>query len=682
MSRRSLEHIELCYPKEEQKSSYAHEGYGAGAAPYLRGPYASMYINRPWTIRQYAGFSTAKESNEFYKNNSKEGQTGLSVAFDLPTHRGYDSDNEACAADVGKAGVAIDTIEDMELLFKDIDLEKSSVSMTMNGAVLPIMAFYICCAERQGANLKSLRGTIQNDILKEFMVRNTYIYPEEASMKIVGDIISYCSKYLPKFNPISISGYHMLEAGAPPDMELSYTLADGLAYVKTALKMGLKIDDFAPRLSFFFGIGMDHFTEIAKLRAARVLWAELISKFNPKNSKSLLLRTHCQTSGWSLIAQNPYNNISRTTIEAAAAAFGGTQSLHTNALDEAMTLPTPKTAKIARDTQLHLQLETKITKTVDPWAGSRLVEKLTDELIQKARKQIRAIQKAGGMTAYISSGSPKKNIATVAIQKQGAIDTGKDLIIGLNAYTTSKDPSLDILKVDHQRVRKEQINRIQSLKESRNSTLVTQRLDQLTDAASSHTGNLLELSIEAARAGATLGEISAALEQVYHRYTAKASPIKGIYLNEINKSQERKIFEQELKLFEKKQGRPVRILMSKMGQDGHDRGYQVVASALEDLGFEVTMTPLFQLPNQLAKKAVELGVDVLSISSLTAGHGSLIPKLKAELINHNFKGKLLLGGIIPKSEFQPLKENGVDLIFGPGTNILKAAVELLTEINR
>jgi len=682
MSRRSLEHIELCYPKEEQKSSYAHEGYGAGAAPYLRGPYASMYINRPWTIRQYAGFSTAKESNEFYKNNSKEGQTGLSVAFDLPTHRGYDSDNEACAADVGKAGVAIDTIEDMELLFKDIDLEKSSVSMTMNGAVLPIMAFYICCAERQGANLKSLRGTIQNDILKEFMVRNTYIYPEEASMKIVGDIISYCSKYLPKFNPISISGYHMLEAGAPPDMELSYTLADGLAYVKTALKMGLKIDDFAPRLSFFFGIGMDHFTEIAKLRAARVLWAELISEFNPKNSKSLLLRTHCQTSGWSLIAQNPYNNISRTTIEAAAAAFGGTQSLHTNALDEAMTLPTPKTAKIARDTQLHLQLETKITKTVDPWAGSRLVEKLTDELIQKARKQIRAIQKAGGMTAYISSGSPKKNIATVAIQKQGAIDTGKDLIIGLNAYTTSKDPSLDILKVDHQRVRKEQIIRIQSLKESRNSTLVTQRLDQLTDAASSHTGNLLELSIEAARAGATLGEISAALEQVYHRYTAKASPIKGIYLNEINKSQERKIFEQELKLFEKKQGRPVRILMSKMGQDGHDRGYQVVASALEDLGFEVTMTPLFQLPNQLAKKAVELGVDVLSISSLTAGHGSLIPKLKAELINHNFKGKLLLGGIIPKSEFQPLKENGVDLIFGSGTNILKAAVELLTEINR
>jgi len=682
MSRRSLEHIELCYPKEEQKSSYAHEGYGAGAAPYLRGPYASMYINRPWTIRQYAGFSTAKESNEFYKNNSKEGQTGLSVAFDLPTHRGYDSDNEACAADVGKAGVAIDTIEDMELLFKDIDLEKSSVSMTMNGAVLPIMAFYICCAERQGANLKSLRGTIQNDILKEFMVRNTYIYPEEASMKIVGDIISYCSKYLPKFNPISISGYHMLEAGAPPDMELSYTLADGLAYVKTALKMGLKIDDFAPRLSFFFGIGMDHFTEIAKLRAARVLWAELISEFNPKNSKSLLLRTHCQTSGWSLIAQNPYNNISRTTIEAAAAAFGGTQSLHTNALDEAMTLPTPKTAKIARDTQLHLQLETKITKTVDPWAGSRLVEKLTGELIQKARKQIRAIQKAGGMTAYISSGSPKKNIATVAIQKQGAIDTGKDLIIGLNAYTTSKDPSLDILKVDHQRVRKEQIIRIQSLKESRNSTLVTQRLDQLTDAASSHTGNLLELSIEAARAGATLGEISAALEQVYHRYTAKASPIKGIYLNEINKSQERKIFEQELKLFEKKQGRPVRILMSKMGQDGHDRGYQVVASALEDLGFEVTMTPLFQLPNQLAKKAVELGVDVLSISSLTAGHGSLIPKLKAELINHNFKGKLLLGGIIPKSEFQPLKENGVDLIFGSGTNILKAAVELLTEINR
>ena len=682
MSRRSLEHIELCYPKEEQKSSYAHEGYGAGAAPYLRGPYASMYINRPWTIRQYAGFSTAKESNEFYKNNSKEGQTGLSVAFDLPTHRGYDSDDEACAADVGKAGVAIDTIEDMELLFKDIDLEKSSVSMTMNGAVLPIMAFYICCAERQGANLKSLRGTIQNDILKEFMVRNTYIYPEEASMKIVGDIISYCSKYLPKFNPISISGYHMLEAGAPPDMELSYTLADGLAYVKTALKMGLKIDDFAPRLSFFFGIGMDHFTEIAKLRAARVLWAELISEFNPKNSKSLLLRTHCQTSGWSLIAQNPYNNISRTTIEAAAAAFGGTQSLHTNALDEAMTLPTPKTAKIARDTQLHLQLETKITKTVDPWAGSRLVEKLTDELIQKARKQIRAIQKAGGMTAYISSGSPKKNIATVAIQKQGAIDTGKDLIIGLNAYTTSKDPSLDILKVDHQRVRKEQIIRIQSLKESRNSTLVTQRLDQLTDAASSHTGNLLELSIEAARAGATLGEISAALEQVYHRYTAKASPIKGIYLNEINKSQERKIFEQELKLFEKKQGRPVRILMSKMGQDGHDRGYQVVASALEDLGFEVTMTPLFQLPNQLAKKAVELGVDVLSISSLTAGHGSLIPKLKAELINHNFKGKLLLGGIIPKSEFQPLKENGVDLIFGSGTNILKAAVELLTEINR
>ena len=677
MSRKSLQHIELSYPKSKTTKSFEHQGYGAGSPPYLRGPYASMYLKKPWTIRQYAGFSTAAESNEFYKNNLKGGQTGLSVAFDLPTHRGYDSDEETIYADVGKSGVAIDTVEDMQALFKDIPLEDISVSMTMNGAVLPIMAFYICCAQKQGVELSELRGTLQNDILKEFMVRNTYIYPEEASMKIVSDIITYCSEHLPKFNPISISGYHMLEAGAPADIELAYTLADGLEYVKTALATGMNIDDFAPRLSFFFGIGMDHFTEIAKLRAARVLWADLISQFKPKNPKSLMLRTHCQTSGWSLTAQNPYNNIARTSFEAAAAVFGGTQSLHTNALDEAMTLPTPKTAKIARDTQLHFQLETKITKTVDPWAGSDVVEQLTDELIKKAAKQIKAIQKSGGMTKFISTGSPKQQIAKAAIEKQANIDSKKDLVIGLNSYTKSNDKSVDILNVDHQKVRASQIIRNQNSKKNRSESAVKKSLNDLYLAAKNNSENLLDLSVKAALKGATLGEISSALEQVYGRYSAVASPIKGIYLKGIKDTIEYKNLSKKVTSFKKQKGRLPRILMSKMGQDGHDRGYQAVASALEDLGFEIHMTPLFQLPLEVSEKAISLEVDAVSMTSLTAGHSSLIPELKKELKAKNFQGLLLLGGIIPKSEFKQLQKEGVDLIFGPGTNILEAAAKIL-----
>ncbi len=680
MSRRSLQHIEPIYPKSSEKKGYEHQGYGAGAPPYLRGPYASMYLKKPWTIRQYAGFSTAEESNEFYKNNLKGGQTGLSVAFDLPTHRGYDSDFKNIYADVGKSGVAIDSIEDMEMLFDGISLRDISVSMTMNGAVLPIMAFYICCALNQGVPLNELRGTLQNDILKEFMVRNTYIYPEKASMKIVSDIIAYCSEHLPKFNPISISGYHMLEAGAPAEIELAYTLADGLEYVKTALDAGMKIDDFAPRLSFFFGIGMDHFTEIAKLRAARVLWAQLMSEFKPENPKSLMLRTHCQTSGWSLTAQNPLNNICRTALEAAAAAFGGTQSLHTNALDEAMTLPTPQTAKIARDTQLHLQLETKITKTVDPFGGSYVVEQLTDELIYKASKHIQSIVKSGGMTKYIATGAPKEHIAKAAIEKQAQIDSGKSLIIGLNSFTTDTDDTIKILKVDQEKVRRQQLERIRERKASRSTKLVDQALEQLYLGAKNNTDNLLKLSIIAAQKGATLGEISNALERVYGRYSAKVNPIKGVYLAGVKDSEDYLEVKAQLKDYISKKGRAPRVLMSKMGQDGHDRGYGAVASALEDLGFEIHMTPLFQLPEEVAKKAVELNVDAVSMTSLTAGHSSLIPELKSSLKKQNSQALVILGGIIPKNEFTELHKKGVDLIFGPGTNILKAAALILKQL--
>lgn len=680
MSRRSLQHIEPKYPKSSAKKGYEHQGYGAGAPPYLRGPYASMYLKKPWTIRQYAGFSTAEESNEFYKNNLRGGQTGLSVAFDLPTHRGYDSDFKNIYADVGKSGVAIDSIEDMELLFDGISLRDISVSMTMNGAVLPIMAFYICCALNQGVPLNELRGTLQNDILKEFMVRNTYIYPEKASMKIVSDIIAYCSEHLPKFNPISISGYHMLEAGAPAEVELAYTLADGLEYVKTALDAGMKIDDFAPRLSFFFGIGMDHFTEIAKLRAARVLWAQLMSEFKPENPKSLMLRTHCQTSGWSLTAQNPLNNICRTALEATAAAFGGTQSLHTNALDEAMTLPTPQTAKIARDTQLHLQLETKITKTVDPFGGSYVVEQLTDELIHKASKLIKSIVNSGGMTQFIATGAPKEHIAKAAIEKQAQIDSGKSLIIGLNSFTTDTDDTIKILKVDQEKVRRQQLERIGERKASRSTKLVDQALEQLYLGAKNNSDNLLKLSIIAAQKGATLGEISDALERVYGRYSAKASPIKGVYLVGVKDSKDYLEVKAQLKDYISKKGRAPRVLMSKMGQDGHDRGYGAVASALQDLGFEIHMTPLFQLPEEVAKKAVELDVDAVSMTSLTAGHSSLIPELKSSLKKQNSQALVILGGIIPKNEFTELHKKGVDLIFGPGTNILKAAALILKQL--
>ncbi len=655
-----------------------HLNFAAGIAPYLRGPYSTMYVRRPWTIRQYAGFSTAEESNAFYRRNLAGGQKGLSVAFDLPTHRGYDSDHERVVGDVGKAGVAIDSVEDMKILFDQIPLDKMSVSMTMNGAVLPIMAFYIVAAEEQGVDLSLLSGTIQNDILKEFMVRNTYIYPPTPSMRIISDIFEYTSAKMPKFNSISISGYHMQEAGATCDIELAYTLADGLEYIRKGLEAGMDIDSFAPRLSFFWAIGMNHFMEIAKMRAARMLWAKLVKQFNPKSEKSLALRTHCQTSGWSLTEQDPFNNVARTCIEAAAAAFGGTQSLHTNALDEAIALPTDFSARIARNTQLYLQLETNITKTVDPWAGSYYVESLTHEIAQKAWKLIVEVEELGGMTKAIEAGIPKLRIEEAAANKQARIDSETDIIVGNNKYRLEKEDPLVTLEVDNQTVRLQQLERLKQIKESRDQEKVTAALKALTHAAKNKDGNLLELAVSAARDRATLGEISDALEEVYGRYKAKIQTFSGVYSKQM-KDNVSFIKARELAdKFAEQDGRRPRIMIAKMGQDGHDRGAKVVATGYADLGFDVDIGPLFQTPAEAAKQAMENDVHILGVSSLAAGHKTLVPQVIEELKKHGREDiMVIVGGVIPSQDYQFLFDAGAVAVFGPGTKISEAAIQLL-----
>jgi methylmalonyl-CoA mutase len=670
----------------ELKSSYSekdienleHLDFGAGFAPNLRGPYATMYVRRPWTIRQYAGFSTAEESNAFYRRNLAAGQKGLSIAFDLPTHRGYDSDHDRVVGDVGKAGVAIDSVEDMKVLFDQIPLGEMSVSMTMNGAVLPIMAFYIVAAEEQGVQPEQLSGTIQNDILKEFMVRNTYIYPPTPSMKIIADIFEFTSKKMPKFNSISISGYHMQEAGATADIELAYTLADGLEYIRTGLATGMKIDDFAPRLSFFWAIGMNHFMEIAKMRAGRMIWAKLVKQFNPKDDKSLALRTHCQTSGWSLTMQDPFNNVARTTIEGLAAALGGTQSLHTNALDEAIALPTDFSARIARNTQIYLQEETKICKTVDPWAGSFYVESLTNEIAQNAWKLIEEVEELGGMTKAIESGIPKLRIEEAAARKQARIDSSQDIIVGVNKYRLEKEDPLQILDVDNQMVRRQQIEQLERIKATRDTEKVQLSLKKLTLCAQTGEGNLLELAVEAARNRATLGEISDALETVFGRYKAQIKSFSGVYSKEIKDD---KSFEKAKQLadeFALKEGRRPRIMIAKMGQDGHDRGAKVVATGYADLGFDVDIGPLFQTPAEAAKQAVENDVHILGVSSLAAGHKTLVPQVIAELKKHGREDiMVIVGGVIPAQDYQFLFDAGAVAVFGPGTKISEAAISIL-----
>ena len=652
--------------------------FGAGIEPFLRGPYSSMYVTRPWTIRQYAGFSTAEESNMFYKRNIKSGQKGLSVAFDLPTHRGYNSDNKRVYGDVGKAGVAIDSVEDMKILFKGIPLDKMSVSMTMNGAVLPIMAFYIVAANEQGVKTSDLKGTIQNDILKEYMVRNTYIYPPRESMEIISNIFKYTSKEMPKFNSISISGYHMQEAGATNDLELAYTLANGLEYVRNGIDAGLKIDEFAPRLSFFWGIGMNHFMEIAKLRAARVIWAKLIKKFNPKLSKSMALRAHCQTSGWSLTRQDPFNNITRTAIEACSAVFGGTQSLHTNSLDEAIALPTDFSAKIARDTQLFLQNEIKITNTVDPWAGSYYLESITNELIKKSWEHIEEIENIGGMTKAIEKGIPKLRIEQAATKKQAKIDSKESIIVGVNKYELEEEDMIQYLEVDNNKVRNQQIERINKLKAKRNSEKVKKALDKLRNAAKNKNKNLLALAIDAAKERATLEEISESLEEIYGRYQSKIKTFTGVYKSNINNN---KLFNKAVKLankFANDEGRRPRILVAKIGQDGHDRGAKIVATGFADIGFDVDIGPLFQTPEEVAKQAVENDVHIVGISTLAGGHKSLVPKLFEELKKYGRNDILIiLGGVIPEQDYSFLLKNGVSAIFGPGSKISETALEIL-----
>ena len=655
-----------------------HLNFGAGFSPNLRGPYASMYVRRPWTIRQYAGFSTAEESNAFYRRNLAAGQKGLSVAFDLPTHRGYDSDHERVVGDVGKAGVSIDSVEDMKVLFDQIPLDEMSVSMTMNGAVLPIMAFYIVAAEEQGVSLEKLSGTIQNDILKEFMVRNTYIYPPTQSMQIIADIFEYTSKKMPKFNSISISGYHMQEAGATADIELAYTLADGLEYIRTGLSTGMKIDDFAPRLSFFWAIGMNHFMEIAKMRAGRMLWAKLVGEFNPKDEKSLVLRTHCQTSGWSLTEQDPFNNVARTTIEAMAAVFGGTQSLHTNALDEAIALPTEFSARIARNTQIFLQKETKITKTVDPWGGSFYVEKLTEQIAEKAWALIQEVEALGGMTKAIEAGIPKMRIEEAAARKQARIDSGKDIIVGVNAFKLEKEDPLHILDVDNEMVRKQQIEQLETIKKNRDNSKVQQSLQELTDCAKTKQGNLLEIAVEAARNRCTLGEISLALEQVFGRYKAQIKTFSGVYSKEIKDDKSFELARQKANDFAKSEGRRPRIMIAKMGQDGHDRGAKVVATGYADVGFDVDIGPLFQTPAEAAKQAVENDVHVLGVSSLAAGHKTLVPQVIEELKNLGRPDiMVVVGGVIPAQDYQFLFDAGAVAVFGPGTKISEAAIKMI-----
>jgi methylmalonyl-CoA mutase len=670
------------YYNLEDIKEVEHLDFIAGKPPFLRGPYSSMYAVRPWTIRQYAGFSTAQESNAFYKRNLAGGQKGLSVAFDLATHRGYDSDHKRVVGDVGKAGVAIDSIKDMDILFDQIPLDKMSVSMTMNGAVLPIMAFYIVAAQKQGVDLKDLSGTIQNDILKEFMVRNTYIYPPKYSMRIISDIFKYTSVNMPKFNSISISGYHMQEAGASADIELAYTLADGLEYIRTGLKSGMNIDDFAPRLSFFWGIGMNHFMEIAKMRAARMLWAKLVKQFNPKNPKSLALRTHCQTSGWSLTEQDPFNNISRTSVEAMAAVMGGTQSLHTNALDEAIALPTDFSAKIARDTQIHLQKNISLCNSVDPWGGSYYLEKLTHDIAQKAWNLIEEIEKLGGMAKAIETGIPKMKIEEAAAKKQARIDSKKDTIVAVNAYRLEKeDQDIDILEVDNSSVLKQQLKQLKELKENRDEFKVKESLNAITTACKNESGNLLELAIIAAQNHATLGEISDACEEVFGRYKAINKSISGVYKTEIENNP---LFMETKKLADKfslLEGRRPRIMIAKMGQDGHDRGAKVVATSFADLGFDVDMGPLFQTPMEAAKQAIENDVHILGISSLAAGHKTLVPKVIEELKKLGRADILVIaGGVIPQQDYDFLFQCGVSGIFGPGTVIAKAASDILEQL--
>ena len=655
-----------------------HLDFAAGIPPYLRGPYSTMYVRKPWTIRQYAGFSTAEESNAFYRRNLKAGQKGLSVAFDLATHRGYDSDHERVVGDVGKAGVAIDSVEDMKVLFDQIPLDKMSVSMPMNGAVLPIMAFYIVAAEEQGVNPEQLQGTIQNDILKEFMVRNTYIYPPSPSMRIISDIFEFTAKHMPKFNSISISGYHMQEAGATCDIELAYTLADGLEYLRTGIKAGMDVDKFAPRLSFFWGIGMNHFMEIAKMRAARMLWAKIVKQFNPKNQKSLSLRTHCQTSGWSLTEQDPFNNVARTTIEAAAAVFGGTQSLHTNALDEAIALPTDFSARIARNTQLYLQNETEITRTVDPWAGSFYVESLTHKLAEKAWEHIEEIEALGGMTKAIEKGIPKLRIEEAAARKQARIDSGKDLIVGVNKYQLAHEDDLITLEVDNDAVRASQLQRLQKLKTDRNAERVTKALTDLAQCAKTGTGNLLTLAVVAARERATLGEISKALEEAFGRHKAQIKSFSGVYSKEIKTDPTFAKAQELADRFAKLEGRRPRIMIAKMGQDGHDRGAKVVATGYADVGFDVDIGPLFQTPKEVAKQAVENDVHILGISSLVGGHKTLVPQVIQELKMLDREDiMVIVGGVVPRKDYQYLFEAGAVAVFGPGSKISEAAISLL-----
>jgi methylmalonyl-CoA mutase len=658
-----------------------HVYFGAGRPPFLRGPYATMYTTKPWTIRQYAGFSTAKDSNAFYRRNLAAGQRGLSVAFDLATHRGYDSDHPRVTGDVGKAGVAIDSVLDMKILFDQIPLDKMSVSMTMNGAVLPIMAFYIVAAEEQGVKPEQLSGTIQNDILKEFMVRNTYIYPPGPSMKIVADIFSYASRNMPKFNSISISGYHMHEAGAPAHIELAYTLADGLEYIRAGIKAGIAIDDFAPRLSFFWGIGMNFFMEVAKMRAARMLWSKIVQEFNPKNPKSMALRTHCQTSGWSLTEQDPYNNVTRTCIEAMAAVLGGTQSLHTNSLDEAIALPTDFSARIARNTQLYIEKETGITKVVDPFGGSYYVENLTAALAEKAWQLIQEVENLGGMTKAIEAGIPKMRIEQAAAEKQARIDSGRETIVGVNKYRVTDKPDFEILEVNNNTVRNEQIERLKKLRLERDQRAVTRALEALTLCARSGNGNLLEFAIDAARKRATLGEISTALEEVFGRYKATIKSISGVYSGEMKNEE---AFNEARKLsdrFAESEGRRPRILIAKMGQDGHDRGAKVIATSFADIGFDVDIGPLFQTPEEVAMQAAENDVHIIGASSLAGGHKTLIPELKRELEKIG-RGDIMIvaGGVIPQQDYDYLFQAGASFIFGPGTVITDAAKEILKKL--
>ena len=655
-----------------------HLNYAAGIAPFLRGPYSTMYVMRPWTIRQYAGFSTAEESNAFYRRNLASGQKGLSVAFDLATHRGYDADHPRVVGDVGKAGVSICSVEDMKVLFDGIPLDKMSVSMTMNGAVLPVLAFYIVAGLEQGCTLEQLSGTIQNDILKEFMVRNTYIYPPEFSMKIIADIFEYTSKNMPKFNSISISGYHMQEAGATADIELAYTLADGLEYLRTGVNAGMSVDTFSPRLSFFLAIGMNHFMEIAKMRAARLLWAKIVKQFDPKNPKSLALRTHSQTSGWSLTEQDPFNNVARTAIEAMGAALGHTQSLHTNALDEAIALPTDFSARIARNTQLYIQEETYVTRSVDPWAGSYYVESLTNEIVHKAWELIQEVEKLGGMAKAIETGIPKMRIEEAAARKQARIDSGNDTIVGINRYRLEKEDPIDILAVDNTAVREAQIKRLKELRANRDEAKVRSALAAITECVKTKKGNLLELAVEAAKARASLGEISDACEAVVGRYKAVIRSISGVYSAEVKND---KNFEQAKAMaeqFAKKEGRQPRIMIAKLGQDGHDRGAKVVATGYADIGFDVDMGPLFQTPAEAAKQAVENDVHVVGVSSLAAGHKTLVPQIVAELKKLGREDiVVIVGGVIPHQDYDDLYKAGAAAIFGPGTPIATAAIKIL-----